>query len=143
MSNFTIDIEKQLSKLGKDIQQFVENIAPADVTGGHFNPDCDITESENTFSVLMDLPGMKKKQITIELKERVMTVSGDRELYLEDGEIRKKAERAFGSFSRSFAIPQYADETTIKATFSNGVLHITLKKSGSDEEDSSKSIPIS
>ena len=143
MSNFTIDIEKQLSKLGKDIQQFVEKIAPADAAHGHFSPDCDITESDSAFSVFMDLPGMKKKQITIELKDRVMTVSGERELYLEDGEKRKKAERKFGSFSRSFAIPQYADESSIKATFSNGVLQISLIKTGQDEEDSSKSIPIS
>jgi HSP20 family protein len=143
MSNFTIDIEKQLSKLGKDIQQFVEKIAPADAVDGHFSPDCDIVESKKAFSVLMDLPGMKKKQIKIELKDRVMTVSGERELYLEDGETRRKAERKFGSFSRSFAIPQYADEKSINATFSNGVLHISLKKTEGDDEGSSKSIPIS
>ncbi|MCC5942299.1 MAG: Hsp20/alpha crystallin family protein [Balneolaceae bacterium] len=143
MSNFTIDIEKQLSKLGKDIQQFVEKIAPAETANGHFSPDCDITESSSTFSVMMDLPGMKKKQIKIELKDRVMTVSGERELYLEDGEKRKKAERKFGSFSRSFAIPQSADESSISATFSNGVLHISLNKTGEEDEESSKSIPIS
>ncbi len=143
MSNFTIDIEKQLSKLGKDIQQFVEKMAPVDVANGHFSPDCDIIESDSSFSIVMDLPGMKKKQINIELKDRVMTVSGERELYLEDDENRKKSERKFGSFSRSFAIPQFADESTIKATFSSGELRISLKKKGNDVDDNTTSIPIS
>lgn len=143
MSNFTIDIEKQLSKLGKDIQQFVEKMAPADAAGGHFSPDCDIIESDSSFSIVMDLPGMKKKHINIELKDRVMTVSGERELYLEDDEKRKKSERKFGSFSRSFAIPKFADESTIKATFSSGELRISLKKKDNDVDDNATSIPIS
>lgn len=143
MSNFTIDIEKQLSKLGKDIQQFVEKMAPAATDNGHFYPLCDIVESGTTFSILMDLPGMRKKQIKIELKDRVITISGERELYLEDGETRKKAERTFGSFSRSFAIPQHVDDSSVNASFSNGVLQIKLKKTGSEEDEDSKSIPIS
>lgn len=142
MSNFTIDIEKQLSKLGKDIQQFVEKMAPVQHTAGSFFPDCDISESESTYKLVMDVPGMSKEQIKITLKERVLTVSGERELYLEDGEELKRSERQQGSFSRSFALPENTDPSAISATFKDGVLQVTVAKTGAEENDSSQSIPI-
>ncbi len=142
MSNFNIDIEKQLSKLGRDIQQFVEKISVADDSGGHFNPDCDIVESENIFSVFIDLPGMSKKQIKITLKNNVLTISGERELFLEDEEVLKRSERKQGSFSRSFALPDSADTSSVTATFKNGVLQVKILKTGVDDTDESQSIPI-
>jgi HSP20 family protein len=142
MSNFTIDIEKQLSKLGKDIQQFVEKVAPINVDTGDFHPACDIAESDGLFTVLIDLPGMKKKQIKITLKDRVITISGERELYLEDGEELKRSERKQGSFSRSFALPENADTSTISASFKEGVLQIKISKKGVEEDSESQSIPI-
>lgn len=142
MSKSTIDIEKQLSKLGKEIQQFVERVVPGVDYEGHFKPACDITESESSFSVLMDLPGMTKKMIQISLKSRVLTISGDRELYLDDEESLKRSERKQGSFSRSFALPDEADEKSISATFKDGVLKIKLKKTESEESGDSTTIPI-
>ncbi len=142
MSNFTIDIEKQLSRLGKDIQQFVERVAPLNMESGDFHPACDIVESDELFSILVDLPGMKKKQIKISLKNRVITISGERELYLEDGEELKRSERKQGSFSRSFALPETADTASISATFKEGVLHIKISKKGVEEDSDSQSIPI-
>lgn len=142
MSKSTIDIEKQLSKLGKEIQQFVERVVPGVDYEGHFKPACDIIESESSFSVLMDLPGMTKKMIQISLKSRVLTISGDRELYLDDEESLKRSERKQGSFSRSFALPDEADEKSISATFKDGVLKIKLKKTESEESGDSTTIPI-
>jgi HSP20 family protein len=142
MSNFTIDIEKQLSKLGKDIQQFVEKVAQPHSPHIGFNPDCDLVESDEIYSILMDLPGMNKKQIQIKLKDRVLTVNGERELYLEDGEVLKKSGRKQGSFSRSFALPDNVDTASISAAFKDGVLRIKISKTGLESEDSSQSIPI-
>ncbi len=142
MSNFTIDIEKQLSRLGKDIQQFVERVAPINLDSGDFHPACDIVESNEIFSILLDLPGMKKKQIKITLKDRVISISGERELYLEDGEELKRSERKHGSFSRSFALPETADTSSISATFKEGVLYVRISKKGMEEENDSQSIPI-
>jgi HSP20 family protein len=142
MSNFTIDIEKQLSKLGKDIQQFVEKVAQPQRAQSGFNPDSDLVESDQIYSILMDLPGMNKKQIQIKLKDRVLTVSGERELYLEDGEVLKKSGRRQGTFSRSFALPDNVDTASISAAFKDGVLRIKISKTGLESEDSSQSIPI-
>jgi len=140
MSNLNIDIEKQLSRLGKDIQGFVERMVPLTVETGDFKPDCDIVESENLYSLYMDLPGMKKKDINIKLKDRVLTVSGDRELFLEDDEELKRSERTQGSFSRS--LPENADVSSVSATFKDGVLKVKISKTGLDSDDDSQSIPI-
>ena len=142
MSNLNIDIEKQLSRLGKDIQGIVERMVPLNVEAGDFKPDCDIVENENVYSLYMDLPGMKKKEIQITLKDRVLTVSGERELFLEDDEVLKRSERTQGSFSRSFALPQNADASSVTASFKEGVLQVKISKKGVESEDQSQSIPI-
>lgn len=142
MSNLNIDLEKQLSRLGKDIQGFVERMVPLNVETGDFKPDCDIVESENLYSLYMDLPGMKKKDIKITLKDRVLTVSGERELFLEDDEELKRSERTQGSFSRSFALPENADVSSVTATFNEGVLQVKILKTGLESDDDSQSIPI-
>jgi len=140
MSNFKIDIENQLTSLGREIQQFVERMTPAD-SERDFSPACDIIESDEQYIIAADLPGMKKEQIKVTLKDRVLKIEGTRELYLEEGESLKREERAQGSFIRSFSIPDHADSSSIEASFADGVLtlRISKKQSGESEADS---IPI-
>jgi len=140
MSNLNIDIEKQLSRLGKDIQGFVERMVPLTVETGDFKPDCDIVESEEEFKILLDLPGLSKKEIGIALKDNVLTVKGEREIELADGEEFKREERRRGAFARSFAIPQQVNTAEIKATFRNGVLTIAMPKSEALKD--TQSIPV-
>lgn len=142
MSKTTLDIEKQLSKLGKEIQQFVEKVVPASAEKGHFDPSCDIIEGDNEFAIYMDLPGLTKKMIRLVIKNRVLTISGERELYSGGEFTFKRSERRQGSFSRSFALPDEADESTVNAKFKDGVLQITLSKTDKEEEDEAQSIPI-
>ncbi|MEX0662733.1 MAG: Hsp20/alpha crystallin family protein [Balneolaceae bacterium] len=141
MSNFTVDIEKQLTSLGKEIQQFVEKLVPVEQTERDFTPVCDVVEGDKLFKILMDLPGMQKKNLNISLKDRVLTIEGERELFLEDDEHLKRGERKQGRFIRSFAIPKFADVNTIDASFKNGVLKIEIAKIDDGDDDSS-SIPI-
>ena len=71
MSDFTefgIEIEKHLSKIGKDVQQFMEKIVPLTNEDKDFAPDCDIVESDEEYKILLDLPGLAKKEIGIALK---------------------------------------------------------------------------
>lgn len=142
MSTFNTNLEKQLSDLGKELQQFVEKLVPAERgRPGDFKPDCDVIESSDAYKILMDLPGMDKKQVSVSMKDRVLTVEGDRELELEDGETLEREERRQGAFIRSFAIPEYADTDSVEASFKNGVLKIEISKSGSDTGGKS-TIPI-
>lgn len=142
MSNFTTDIEKQFSKLGKDIQQFVEKITPFPAEEGNFQPECDIIENPEQYVIAIDLPGLKKSQVKVSLKNHVLTVSGNREFLLEEGETLKRSERKQGSFTRSFALPEEVDTTSVSAKFKDGVLHIKLSKSGLAEDENSQTIPV-
>lgn len=142
MSNFNINLEEQLSKLGRDIQHFVEKNIPGQNPESDFEPYCDVVESDNEFNILIDLPGLNKKQVKISLKNRVLTVSGERELFLEDNEKLIRRERKQGAFSKAFAIPEQADEKSVSAAFKDGVLTISLKKTGTEDESEATSIPI-
>ncbi len=84
---------------------------------------------------------MQKKDISITLKDRVLTVSGERELFLEDEEVLKRSERTQGSFSRAFALPENADVSSVNAMFKEGVLQVKISKTGMESDDS-QSIPI-
>lgn len=140
MSEFAIDIEKQLNKLGRDLQDFVERIVPLEDKGHDFTPKCDITESEEHFKILLDLPGLSKKEIHIALKDHVLTVKGERVNELLDDESYRRQERRTGMFSRSFALPENVNTAETQAKFRNGVLTISMPKS--DVLKDSKSIPI-
>lgn len=140
MNEFTIDIEKQLTRLGKDIQGFVERIVPLEDKGHDFRPACDIIVNEETFVIKLDLPGLSKKEINIALKEHVLTVKGERTDQLKDDSVYRRQERSTGVFSRSFALPKNANTAETDARFKKGVLSITMPKS--DVLDDATSIPI-
>lgn len=128
MNDFAIDIERQLNKLGKDIQEFVGRIVPLENRGHDFTPACDIVESNETYVIKVDLPGLSKKEINIALKEHVLAVKGERAEELDDAEVYRRQERSIGVFSRSFALPENVNTEEIDAVFRNGVLTITMPK---------------
>lgn len=142
MNNFNINIEEQLSRLGKDIQQFVEKNISSPNNANDFEPNSDVLVGNDAYKIILDLPGMNKKQIKITLKNRVLSVSGERELFLEDDEKLLRTERRQGAFSKAFALPDYANENSVKAEFKEGVLTISLKKLGIDDDGDATSIPI-
>lgn len=96
----------------------------------HQWPKVDIVENDNDFVVHADLPGLDKKDITISVEDGVLTISGEKKLEKKD---RKKGryyyyERSYGSFCRSFALPENVDEKNIAANYKNGLLELTIKK---------------
>lgn len=139
-SEFGIEIEKHLSRLGKDIQQFVEKVVPLSSEEKDFTPDCDIVESTDEYKLLLDLPGLSKKDIEISLKDHVLTVKGRREINFSEDENLKRGERKKGAFARSFAIPPKVNAAEIKANFKNGVLTVAMPKS--EVLDETQKIPV-
>jgi HSP20 family protein len=92
-------------------------------------PAMDLVETDDTFVLRADLPGLTEDDIKIEFEDRTLTVSGERKSEHEskkDGYVR--VERAFGSFSRSLTLPQGVDPEGVTANFENGVLEITIPK---------------
>lgn len=140
MSEFTIDIERQLNKLGKDIQQMVGRIVPLEDKGQDFRPQCDIIESEDTYKIVLDIPGLSKNEVNVSLKDYVLTVRGERVDELDEDEVYRRQERTSGVFSRSFALPQNVVADEVDAAFRTGVLTISMPKTG--EHEDSTNIPI-
>ena len=128
------EIEKQVHKFGQELQDFVERVVPSSSKAKDFRPEADLIVSEKSLSIVMDLPGLTKKEIAITRKQNVLTVRGERGVMLADGEQYKRNERKSGAFMRSFAIPEEADASNITASFRNGVLTIQLPMDSTNED---------
>ena len=118
----------------------MEKVVPLTNEDKDFAPDCDIIESEVDYKVLLDLPGLAKKEIGISLKNNVLTVKGERDIKAGDGEEFKRQERKRGAFARSFALPEAVNTAEISASFRNGVLTVSMPKS--DKLKDTTSIPV-
>ena len=89
----------------------------------------DIKETKDTFKISADLPGLKKDDVKISLKDAVLTISGERKYENEKKDQDKYyVERVYGNFSRSFSLPSDIEEKEIKANLKDGVLTISLLK---------------
>ena len=92
-------------------------------------PAVDVTETETEFLLSADMPGLDKKDMSIDIHDGVITIKGesaiDNEKSTDDYRIR---ERQLGSFNRSFRLPDNVNEVKVAAKFKNGVLMITLPK---------------
>lgn len=94
-----------------------------------FTPSVNTREGEFAYHIDADLPGVKKEDIKVDLKENILTISGERR-YKE--EVKRddyyRVETRFGKFSRSFTLPDDADIENIDASSDNGVLEIVVPK---------------
>lgn len=94
-----------------------------------FVPATDVVETEAGFELAVDLPGVKLEDVSIELRDGVLEISGKR---VRDGEPRAagfaRTERRFGAFTRSFRLGKHIDEEGIRAKIEAGVLTVTLPK---------------
>jgi HSP20 family protein len=92
-------------------------------------PAMDLAETEDHLVLRADLPGLDRDDVNIEVKDGVLTVSGERKAEHEDREEGfYRVERAYGSFSRSLSLPQDVDAGRIEATFDKGVLAVRIPK---------------
>lgn len=94
-----------------------------------WSPSVDIYEDESNVVLSIELPGIEEKDIDVNVEDSTLTVKGDRNIEKEDKkENYHRIERAYGSFYRSFTIPNYVDVDKIEAEHENGVLKITMPK---------------
>ena len=106
-----------------------------------FVPSIDVSETENQFMITAELPGMKKEDINISLENGRLSISGERSFENEEkGKTYHRVETQYGSFNRSFQLPDNVSEESITATYEDGLLNITIDKS---EDKVKKQIEIS
>lgn len=97
--------------------------------GSMFQPRVDIVENENAYELHLAAPGMNKEDFQIEAKDNFLTVSGERKFESEKKEKNwHSIETQFGSFSRSFTLPENADASKITARYNNGILEVSIPK---------------
>lgn len=97
--------------------------------GSSFQPRVDIVENDNAYELHVAVPGMNKEDFTIEMKDNFLTVSGERKFSSEKKDANwHSIETQFGSFSRSFSLPENADANKIAAKYTNGILEISIPK---------------
>lgn len=105
-------------------------------------PAVDIAERDKEYEITAELPGMEEKDIDVKYADGVLTIKGEKK---EEGEERRKdyylSERRFGSFQRSFQVPNGIEADKIDASFKNGVLTVVLPKSA-DAQTREKKIEI-
>lgn len=102
-------------------------------------PAVDIAEKEKAFEITAELPGLDAKNVDVILRNGNIVIKGEKQDQKEE-----KApdyylqERRFGSFERSFALPEAVDATKVEATFKNGVLVVTLPKTAEAQKPETK-----
>jgi HSP20 family protein len=98
-------------------------------TSRRWIPAMDLVETDEHLVLRGDLPGMTEDDVDIEIKDNVLTVSGERKAEHEDKkEGYYRVERSYGQFRRSLTLPEGVDEEGIKATFDKGVLEVRIPK---------------
>ena len=105
-------------------------------------PAVDFVEKDKTYEITAELPGLDQDNIELKLSSGTLTIKGEKR---QETEEKKKnsyvSERRYGAFERSFQIPQDVDETKIEASFSKGLLTVTLAKSA-ESQKSAKTIAV-
>jgi HSP20 family protein len=94
-----------------------------------WSPPVDIFEDENTIVIKMDLPEVRREQVTVNLDGQTLTIQGERTLANEEKRDQyHRIERPYGQFARSFTVPPNVDRDALRAEYSDGVLRLHLPK---------------
>jgi len=94
-----------------------------------WRPKVDIHETDKLITVTAEVPGMKKEELKVDIKEGALTIKGEKTLEKKEEEDKyTRIERSYGAFQRRISLPDNADPSQIKATYDAGVLTISIPK---------------
>ena len=134
------EMEKRLSSIFSRSSMGAEGEKKEAIAVTEWSPLVDITEDDKEYVVKAEIPEMKKEGIKINVHDDVLTVSGERKYEKEEkGKKFHRVERAYGSFMRSFSLPENADGSKISAEYKDGMLKVHLPKS---EETKKKALEV-
>ena len=95
----------------------------------NFAPAVDVYEDEHSVTLKIEVPGIDEKDIDVRIENRTLTVHGERKFEKEEKEENyRRVERQYGSFSRTFTLPNTVDTENVSADYEKGVLKIKLTK---------------
>lgn len=137
----------EMRRLQREIDTIFDNFFPTRYEGENsgettaWTPRVDLAETDDSYFIHADVPGLNKEDIEINYQDGTLTVRGER-TFEETNENRKfvRVERSYGRFYRAFTLPKSVNEGDIQATFEDGVLTIEVPKA---EETKPRRIEIS
>jgi HSP20 family protein len=99
------------------------------LTTSNFAPAVDVYEDEHNVTLKIEVPGIDEKDLDVRVENNTLTVHGERKFEKEEKEENyRRVERQYGSFTRSFTLPQTVNTDNVQATYDKGVLKIKLAK---------------
>lgn len=147
-------LERVQNKLGQSLEKLRSKTAAtnlpeelaSDVLPGFMQtgvPRLDLREEENGMTVTVEVPGLKKDEVSIELSGRRLTIRGEKQVQKEERGAGGSffSERRYGSFSRSVQLPFEVDEAKVGAELKHGILTLRMPRSGTEPPRKHK-VPI-
>jgi HSP20 family protein len=134
-----VDLQKRLNSIfGLNPQRPING--KEEMTVAQWLPLVDITEDDKQYLIKAELPEVRKDDVKVVVESGVLTISGERNFEKEEKDKKyHRIERSYGSFTRSFSVPDAADDSKVSAEFKEGVLTVHLAKS---EKARPKSIEV-
>ena len=123
----------RMATLNRAMEEVIGRTEDSTLGAQYWTPNMDAWETEQAFVVQLDLPGLNRDQVEVNFDRNTLTIRGTRAATVpttEKGELRVLfAERTPGVFIRTLRFPQYVEASKIEASFTNGVLTVTIPKS--------------
>ena len=120
-------LQQGINRLFEDV--FSQTVDYDSESMGTWRPPVDIIDTETAIVIFVEIPGVDKEAVAIEVKENVLSISGERNVDNSVGNgSYMRSERVLGRFARSFALPAMIPTEKITASFKDGVLKISIPK---------------
>ena len=117
------------SSFNNILDKFFQDTLEGYGNGSGFIPAVDISETEKSFELELAVPGFKKEDFELNYDDGQLTISGERKFETEQKEVNyHKRETRYGTFSRSFQLPENVNDSKIQANYQDGILKVTLPK---------------
>ncbi len=124
-----VEMEKRLAHLFGRTTTSRESGDKEAMTVAEWSPLVDITEDDKEYAIKAELPEVKKEDVKLAVQNNVLSISGERKQEKEEkGKRYHRIERSYGSFLRSFTLPDDADPAKVSAEYKDGVLKVHLPK---------------
>lgn len=134
----------EVDSLRHEMNRLFDSFFKSDIESGEelstWYPMVDVKETKDDFVVSVEIPGISKDDVKINVSENTLTIKGEKKQEKKEADHNfHRIERRYGSFQRSFTLPTQIEDGKVKASYKDGVLTITLPKK---EEVKPKEIPI-
>ncbi|WP_417914557.1 Hsp20/alpha crystallin family protein [Candidatus Electronema sp. JM] len=121
------EMEALLDRYSKSAKKLGSSGEIREMEAGDWMPTVDILENDHSFVVRTELPGVEKDDVKVHINNGVLTIKGEKKIESKDDK-RHRVECAYGSFVRSFTLPQDVDIEKVEAAYKNGILNLAIPK---------------